>query len=102
MNLRTFSAATFAQAMALVKTELGGEAVILHTRTLQRRHWLGLRRREFGEITAGLGGERTGRPGRQPAPGAGPAGGGTGEGRNGGAPGRGRAPPAARPPPPRA
>ena len=25
MNLRTFSAATFAQAMALVKTEMGGE-----------------------------------------------------------------------------
>jgi flagellar biosynthesis protein FlhF len=55
MNLRTFSAPTFAQAMALVKTEMGGEAVILHTRTVQRRRWMGLRRRETVEITAGIG-----------------------------------------------
>src|SRR5438045_6564340 len=55
MNLRTFAAPTFAQAMALVKTEMGSEAVILHTRTLQRRRWMGLRRREVVEITAGVG-----------------------------------------------
>src|SRR5436305_12259148 len=55
MNLRTFSAPTFAQAMALVKTEMGAEAVILHTRTVQRRRWMGLRRRETVEITAGIG-----------------------------------------------
>src|SRR5437016_4087609 len=55
MNLRTFSAPTFAQAMALVKTEMGAEAVILHTRTVQRRRWIGLRRRETVEITAGIG-----------------------------------------------
>jgi len=67
MNLRTFSAATFAQAMALVKTEMGGEAVILHTRTLQRRRWLGLRRREIVEITAGVGLNVTARPVRRPA-----------------------------------
>src|SRR4051812_41285002 len=67
MNLRTFSAATFAQAMALVKTEMGGEAVILHTRTLQRRRWLGLRRREVVEITAGVGLNVTARPVRRPA-----------------------------------
>ncbi|MDB5319391.1 MAG: Flagellar biosynthesis protein FlhF [Phycisphaerales bacterium] len=67
MNLRTFSAATFAQAMALVKTEMGGEAVILHTRTLQRRKWLGLRRREFVEITAGVGLNVTTRSVRRPA-----------------------------------
>src|SRR5436190_11506914 len=67
MNLRTFSAPTFAQAIALVKTELGGEAVILHTRTLQRRRWLGLRRREIVEITAGVGLNVTARPVRRPA-----------------------------------
>jgi flagellar biosynthesis protein FlhF len=67
MNLRTFSAATFAQAMALVKTEMGGEAVILHTRTLQRKRWLGLRRREVVEITAGVGLNVAARPVRRPA-----------------------------------
>jgi flagellar biosynthesis protein FlhF len=67
MNLRTFSAPSFAQAMALVKTEMGGEAVILHTRTQQRRRWLGLRRREVVEITAGIGLNVTARPVRRPA-----------------------------------
>ena len=38
--------------MALVKTEMGGDAVIIHTRTVQRRAWMGLRRREIVEITA--------------------------------------------------
>ncbi len=55
MNLRTFSAPTFAQAMALVKTEMGKDAVILHTRTLQSRRWLGLRKKNSVEITAGNG-----------------------------------------------
>jgi flagellar biosynthesis protein FlhF len=68
MNLRTFSAPTFAQAMALVKTEMGGEAVILHTRTQRQRRWLGLRRREVVEITAGIGLNVTARPVRRPAP----------------------------------
>jgi len=53
--------------MALVKTEMGGEAVILHTRTQQRRRWLGLRRREIVEITAGVGLNVTARPVRRPA-----------------------------------
>src|SRR5882757_10138720 len=69
MNLRTFSAPTFAQAITLVKSEMGGEAVILHTRTLQRRRWLGLRRREIVEITAGVGLNVTARPVRKPAQG---------------------------------
>jgi flagellar biosynthesis protein FlhF len=34
---------------------MGGDAVILHTRTFQTRYWLGLRRREVVEITAGKG-----------------------------------------------
>ena len=55
MNLRTFSAPTFAQAMALVKGEMGGDAVILHTRKVRVRRWMGLRTREGVEITAGSG-----------------------------------------------
>lgn len=55
MNLQTFKAPTMAEALAQVKSIMGSEAVILHTRTLHHRQWLGLRRREFVEITAGRG-----------------------------------------------
>lgn len=44
-----------AEALVQVKRELGGDAVILHTRTYRQRRWLGLRRREVVEITAGHG-----------------------------------------------
>ena len=67
MNLRTFSAPTFAQAMALVKSEMGGDAVILHTRTVQKRRWMGLRKNEIVEITAGSGLNVPSRPVRRPA-----------------------------------
>ncbi|HEX2972759.1 MAG TPA: flagellar biosynthesis protein FlhF [Tepidisphaeraceae bacterium] len=52
MQLRTFTAPTMAEALQQVKQALGSDAVILHTRTYQRRHWLGLRKREVVEITA--------------------------------------------------
>jgi flagellar biosynthesis protein FlhF len=55
MNLRTFSAGTMAEALLQVKQELGSDAVILHTRTYQQRRWLGLRKQEVVEITAGSG-----------------------------------------------
>ena len=55
MSLKTFTAATMAQALAQVKSTLGHDAVILHTRQYQRSMWLGLRRREVVEITAGRG-----------------------------------------------
>src|SRR5437764_1644713 len=55
MQLRTFSASTMAEALVQVKREMGGDAVILHTRTYSRRRWLGLRRVEVVEITAGNG-----------------------------------------------
>lgn len=42
-----------AEALSQVKREMGGDAVILHTRSYQRRLWLGLRRQEIVEITAG-------------------------------------------------
>jgi flagellar biosynthesis protein FlhF len=41
--------------MALVKGEMGADAVILHTRTVPRRRWMGMRRGEVVEITAGTG-----------------------------------------------
>lgn len=44
-----------AEAYAQVKSALGSEAVILHTRSYQQRFWLGIRRREVVEITAGKG-----------------------------------------------
>ena len=55
MHLRTFSAGTMAEALYQVKSAMGNDAVILHTRTYQHRFWMGLRRREIVEITAGKG-----------------------------------------------
>lgn len=55
MNLHTFKASTMPEAFALMKAALGTQAVILHTRTYQQRYWLGIRRREVVEITAGRG-----------------------------------------------
>jgi len=64
MNLQTFQAPTMRDALAQVKHTMGHDAVILHTRTFVRKGWLGLRRREIVEITAGKGinvGPRTNR-----------------------------------------
>jgi flagellar biosynthesis protein FlhF len=55
MDVRTFLAKTMADALANVKRDLGVDAVILHARTYPRRSWLGLRRREVVEVTAGKG-----------------------------------------------
>ena len=53
--------------MVQVKREMGGDAVILHTRTYHRRRWLGLRRIEVVEITAGNGLNMAGRGGARRA-----------------------------------
>jgi len=53
-----------AEALSQVKSAMGHDAVILHTRTFYSRQWLGLRRKEMVEITAGRGlnvGERAAR-----------------------------------------
>jgi flagellar biosynthesis protein FlhF len=55
MQLQTFKASTMGEALSQVKNAMGSEAVILHTRTLQTSRWLGLRRQEMVEITAGRG-----------------------------------------------
>ncbi len=44
-----------AEALTQVKSAMGSDAIILHTRTFSTRAWLGLRRREMVEITAGKG-----------------------------------------------
>jgi flagellar biosynthesis protein FlhF len=61
MNLQTFKAPTMALALQQVKSAMGHDAVILHTRTYQLREWMGLRRREVVEVTAGRGLGGTGR-----------------------------------------
>src|SRR3954447_12506317 len=65
MNLRTFKAYTMAECLSLVKGEMGPTAMILHTRTYYQRYWLGIRKREMVEITAGRGEARR-RPGHAP------------------------------------
>jgi len=42
-----------AEALARVKREFGDEAVILHTRTVRRGRWMGLRKENVVEVTAG-------------------------------------------------
>ena len=55
------------EALTKVKTVMGADAVILHTRTLRTRHWWGLRHKEMVEITAGKG-INIGARYRRPAP----------------------------------
>lgn len=68
MNLQTFKASTMAQALSQVKSTMGADAVILHTRTYQQRYWLGIRRQEIVEITAGRDLRITERPARRGVP----------------------------------
>ncbi|HEX8521635.1 MAG TPA: flagellar biosynthesis protein FlhF [Tepidisphaeraceae bacterium] len=67
MDLQTFKAPTMAEALGQVKSALGNDAIILHTRTYYLRRWLGLRKREVVEITAGRG-LNIGSRGRRSAP----------------------------------
>jgi flagellar biosynthesis protein FlhF len=53
MDYRTYQGNTMSAALACVKQELGSQAVILHTRSYEKKRWLGLRREEVFEITAG-------------------------------------------------
>jgi flagellar biosynthesis protein FlhF len=68
MNLQTFKAPTMGEALTQVKSVMGSDAVILHTRTFQTRRWWGLRRREMVEITAGKGINVGARHVRRPQP----------------------------------
>lgn len=55
MQLEKILAPTMAEALQQVKRVLGPDAVILSTRTIQSRRWLGLRKRETVEVMAGKG-----------------------------------------------
>lgn len=52
MQLKTYQAKTMTDALAKVRTDLGGGAMILHTRSIKRGGLLGLGARTFIEITA--------------------------------------------------
>ena len=52
MNLRTYRAASIADALSDIKRELGPDAVILHTRSFKQGGILGFRARRLVEITA--------------------------------------------------
>src|ERR1700684_3315667 len=72
MDYRTFQAPTMSAALAEVKQELGPGAVILQTRSFTKNRWLGLKRQEIFEITAGRDARGSSRAQRQyvarPAP----------------------------------
>ena len=53
MKTRTYRAATMKEALAQVRRDLGGDAVILNTREVRGRRLFGLGRRERIEVTAG-------------------------------------------------
>ncbi|RUL82940.1 flagellar biosynthesis protein FlhF [Tautonia sociabilis] len=62
-STRTYRAGTLKEALCRVRRDLGGSAVILGTRELRRRRWLGLGERELIEVTAappGLPADRSG------------------------------------------
>src|SRR3954471_22000834 len=52
MSARTYRAATMKEALAQVRRDLGGGAVILGAREVRRRRMFGLRTRELVEVTA--------------------------------------------------
>jgi flagellar biosynthesis protein FlhF len=55
MQLEKITAPTIADAFKEVKRLLGDDAVILSTRTITTRRWMGLRKREVVEVMAGKG-----------------------------------------------
>jgi flagellar biosynthesis protein FlhF len=52
MNLKTYQAKTMAEALAMVRKDLGNDAVILNTRTLRKGGLFGVGARQVIEITA--------------------------------------------------
>jgi flagellar biosynthesis protein FlhF len=67
LNVRTYTAATLADALAEVKQGLGRHAVVLHTRTYKRGGVLGLGARSVVEVTAADGRELGRQRGREAA-----------------------------------
>ena len=65
MNLKSFTAGSMAEALAMVKKHLGPHAVILHTRKYRRGGVLGIGSRQVVEITAA---DQPPAPRQRPAP----------------------------------
>jgi flagellar biosynthesis protein FlhF len=63
MGAKTYRAGTMKEALAQVRKDLGGGAVILGTREVRRRRLFGLGTRELIEVTAAEGGSASGRTG---------------------------------------
>ena len=55
MNLRTYQAQSMHEVLAMVKKDLGRDAVILHTRTLRKGGLLGFGGKSLIEVTAATG-----------------------------------------------
>ena len=71
IEFRKFVAPSMNECLNRVKSEFGAQAVVLQTRTVQTRRFLGLVRREHVEVTAGRGfpqAPRRIRPARREAP----------------------------------
>jgi flagellar biosynthesis protein FlhF len=62
MDIRTFEARTMKEALAQVRAELGPEAVILQSREVKKRRFLGMAGTHAIEITAGTGMAIAGKP----------------------------------------
>lgn len=54
MRVKRFVAVNIQEAMAKVKSEMGNEAVILHTRHFKEGGWLGLFAKRYVEVTAAI------------------------------------------------
>jgi len=67
LNLKTYTAYTLAEALALVKRELGSDSVVLHTRSYKRGGLWGIGAKTVVEVTAGRGSD-VGRARRRAAP----------------------------------
>lgn len=65
---RTYRAGTLKEALAQVRRDLGGDAVILGTREVRRRRMLGLGRKELVEVTASGAAAASGSGSGSPAP----------------------------------
>lgn len=68
MSAKTYRAGTMKEALAQVRRDLGGGAVILGTREIRRRRLFGLGHRELIEVTAAEGAAASTAPGRAAGP----------------------------------
>ena len=66
VSAKTYRAGTLKEALAQVRRDLGGAAVILGTREVRRRRMFGLGSREVVEVTASDGSTTADRPASAP------------------------------------